>query len=201
MKDLKLATLALTTTVLIASNLIIGKQYNDDTKEYEAMLHSQYKLIQKYKVNEKKNKQQLDNNQVQINDLHAQLDQLKNKNNELKKQWEIREEMNNKRKLTIEVSAYISKCRGCSGKTFTGYNVNNTIEYNGYRVIAADLNVIPLYSIVKIDIQDESFNAIVIDTGGAIKGYKADLLVNSYQDAIQFGRQKAEITILREGND
>ena len=107
--------------------------------------------------------------------------------------------MNSKRKLTIEVSAYTANCRGCSGKTFTGYNVNNTIEYNGLRIIAADPNIIPLYSIVKIDTQNESFNAIVIDTGGAIKGRKADLLVGSYNEAIQFGRQNATVTVLREG--
>jgi 3D (Asp-Asp-Asp) domain-containing protein len=200
MKDLKLTTLALTTTVLIASNLIIGVQYKDDVKKYEAKLHNQYKLIQQYKVEKQKEEQQLSNNQSQINNLNAQLDQVKKENEELKKQL-VSEREARKRKLTIEVSAYTSNCRGCSGKTFTGYNVNNTIEYNGYRVIAADLNVIPLYSIVKIDTENESINAIVIDTGGAIKGYKIDLLVNSYNEAINFGRKKAVITVIKEGID
>jgi 3D (Asp-Asp-Asp) domain-containing protein len=201
MKDLKLTTLALTTTVLIASNLIIGKQYKDDVVKYEAKLHNQYKLIQQYKIYREKDKQQLSNNQSQINNLNAQLDHVKKENEDLKKQIAIRKEMDSKRKLTIEVSAYTSNCRGCSGKTFTGYNVNNTIEYNGYRVIAADPNLIPLYSIVKIDTENESIMAIVIDTGGAIKGHKADLLVNSYDDAIRFGRKKAVITVIKEGID
>jgi 3D (Asp-Asp-Asp) domain-containing protein len=200
MKDLKLTTLALTTTVLIASNLIIGVQYKDDVKKYEAKLHNQYKLIQQYKVEKQKEEQQLSNNQSQINNLNAQLDQVKKENEELKKQL-VSEREARKRKLTIEVSAYTSNCRGCSGKTFTGYNVNNTIEYNGYRVIAADPNLIPLYSIVKIDTENESIMAIVIDTGGAIKGHKADLLVNSYDDAIRFGRKKAVITVIKEGID
>jgi 3D (Asp-Asp-Asp) domain-containing protein len=201
MKDLKLATLALTTTVLIASNLIISKQYMDDSKRYETKIHNQYKLIKQYDVDSKKEKQQLSNNQAQISNLNVQLDQLKQENDQLKKQLEIRKEMNSKRKLTIEVSAYTSNCRGCSGKTFIGYNVNNTIEYNGYRVLAADPRVIPLYSIVKIDTENESIMAVVIDTGGAIKGNKADLLVKSYNDAIQFGRKKAVITVIKEGNN
>jgi 3D (Asp-Asp-Asp) domain-containing protein len=201
MKDLKLTTLALTTTVLIASNLIIGKQYMDDTKRYETKIHNQYKIIKQMEASELKSKQQIQNDQSQLNNLNSQLDQLKKENDELKKELQHRKEMKSKRKLTIEVSAYISNCRGCSGKTFTGYNVNNTIEYNGYRIIAADLNVIPLYSIVKIDTENESFNAIVIDTGGAIKNFKADLLVNSYEEAIKFGRKNAVITVIREGID
>jgi 3D (Asp-Asp-Asp) domain-containing protein len=173
----------------------------DDTKRYETKIHNQYELIKQTKIDNKKKALEVKNNQAQINDLNTQLDQLKKQNDELKKQLEQRKEMNSKRKLTIEVSAYTSNCRGCSGKTFTGYDVNNTIEYNGYRIIAADLNVIPLYSIVKIDTENESFNAIVIDTGGAIKNFKVDLLVNSYNEAIKFGRKKAVITVIREGID
>jgi 3D (Asp-Asp-Asp) domain-containing protein len=200
MKDLKLVTIAGLTTALLASNLIIGKQYIDDSKEYEQKINNQYKIIKQYNENIKKDKQQLQNDQSQINGLNTQLDQLKNENDELKKKLASEREAR-KRKLTIEVSAYISHCRGCSGKTFTGYNVNNTIEYNGYKIIAADPNVIPLYSIVKIDTENESIYAIVIDTGGAIKGNKIDLLVSSYNEAIEFGRKKAVITVIKEGID
>lgn len=194
---------------LILSNAIIGNEYSKDIKQYESKLHSRYELIERYKKENKDQKQlinqkdsELNQKNTNINSLNSQLDQLKKENDDLKKQLQSRKEAENKRrKLIIQASAYISTCPGCSGTTFTGYNVSNTIEYNGLRVIAADTNIIPLYSIVRIDTNNESINAIVLDKGGAINGHKIDLLVNSYQEAINFGRQNVTVTILRKGND
>lgn len=196
MKDLKLTAIALTTTALIASNLVISKQYINDTKEYERKIKVQEQIIEQYKINELHNKQQIKKEQLNINNLNSQLNQLKKDNNKLKKELVKESEM---RKLTVQASAYISGCPGCSGRTFSGVSVDNTIEYNGYKVIAADLSILPLYSIVQINIKNNSFKAIVIDTGGDIKGYKIDLLVGSYEDAIEFGKQMALIKVLREG--
>lgn len=100
----------------------------------------------------------------------------------------------------MSATAYVSDCPGCSGYTYTGADMRNTIYYQGYRVIAADFNKIPLYSIVRVKTKSTSFDAIVIDTGGAIRGSNTiDVLVGSYNEAIQFGRQQVEITLIREG--
>ena len=198
---------AIVIPALLASNVVMGLQYKKDMNTYENHIKVDNEIIKKLNENVikqenviKSDTSNLQSKNKMIDDLNSQLDQVKKENEDLKKQLAVQKEVNSKRKLTIEVSAYTANCRGCSGKTFTGYNVNNTIEYNGLRIIAADPNIIPLYSIVKIDTQNETINAIVIDTGGAIRGNKADLLVGSYNEAIQFGRQKAVITVIREGN-
>lgn len=103
------------------------------------------------------------------------------------------------RTLNVTATAYTSRCKGCSGFTFTEYDVRNTIYYNDLRIIATDNKVIPLYSIVRVETKDTSFHAIVLDRGGGIKGYEADVLVGSYDEAISFGRQKVKIIVLREG--
>lgn len=75
--------------------------------------------------------------------------------------------------------------------TANGTNVANTIHSpEGHRIIAVDTNVIPMDSIVRVELPNgESFLAKASDTGGAINGRKIDLLVNSPQEARRFGRQ------------
>lgn len=100
--------------------------------------------------------------------------------------------------LTVNASAYIALCdSGCSGKTATGYDVRNTIYYNGLRVIAVDPSVIPLYSIVEIEGFKGRF--IAIDTGGLIKGNKIDILVSSASEANKFGRKNLKVDVIRHG--
>lgn len=99
----------------------------------------------------------------------------------------------------MNATAYTSNCVGCSGFTYSQYDVRNTIYYKGYRIIATDNNVIPLYSIVEIEARNDKFKAIVLDRGGAIKGNRIDLLVSSKSEAYTFGRQEVKVTIIREG--
>lgn len=104
------------------------------------------------------------------------------------------------RKLTVEATAYTAMCsEGCTGVTATGVNVSNSIFYKGYRVIAVDTSLIPLNSLVKVETESESFTAMAIDTGGAIHGHIIDVLVRSESNARKFGRQRATLTVLREG--
>lgn len=97
------------------------------------------------------------------------------------------------------MTAYTSKCKGCSGFTFTEYDVRNTIYYEDLRVLASDNSVIPLYSIVRVETKSESFYGIVLDRGGGIKGMEADLLVKTTEEAMKFGRQRVKIYVIREG--
>ena len=102
---------------------------------------------------------------------------------------------------TFEATFYTAYCpTGCTGITATGIDVSNTIYHEGRRIIAADPNVIPLRSIVKVTLSDgQSFEAIIADTGGAIKGRKIDVLVASRDEAKRYGRQTAEIEIIKRG--
>lgn len=97
---------------------------------------------------------------------------------------------------TYRATAYTAYCAGCSGKTATGVNVRNSIYYKGYRIIAVDPNVIPLWSIVQLEVDGQVFNAVALDTGGAIKGNKVDLLVSGKQTASNFGVRQIKAKVI-----
>ena len=96
-------------------------------------------------------------------------------------------------------SYYTPHCSGCSGVTATGINVRNSIYYQGMRIVAVDPRVIPLYSIVQVTTPHESFKAIALDTGGAIKGHKIDILVADKATAYNLGRHTVTVQVLRYG--
>ena len=97
----------------------------------------------------------------------------------------------------FEATAYTAFCNtGCTGVTATGYDVSNTIYKEGKRIIAADPSVIALGTNVVIKTSDgNSFEAVVEDTGGDIRGNRIDILVDSVDEAIEFGRQSVEVEI------
>lgn len=99
----------------------------------------------------------------------------------------------------MAATAYTSSCKGCSGLTYSEYDVRNSSTYDGMKIIATDHSVIPLYSIVRIETKNGTFKAIVLDKGGGIKNFELDLLVDSYEKAINFGRQEVVVTVLRKG--
>lgn len=160
------------------------------------------KTITGYK--EKLNKKEINikNKDKKIRNIKNELrkTKLKLKRESIVRQTKLKNEKSSK-SYNMEVTAYQSYCsEGCTGVTATGYNVSNTTSYNGMRIIATDPNIIPLYSIVKIELKSgESFQAIALDTGGGINGYIIDYLVSSENEAIQFGRQQAKVTVLRSG--
>lgn len=99
---------------------------------------------------------------------------------------------------TFEASAYTADCpEGCSGVTATGIDVTGTIYHAGKRIIAVDPSVIALGSTVEIKQADgTTFEAVSLDTGGAIKGAKIDVLVADEADAVQFGRQSVQVRVI-----
>lgn len=59
--------------------------------------------------------------------------------------------------------------------------------------------MVPLGSIVKVRLADGyEFAAIALDTGGAIKGEKIDVLMPDEARAWDFGRQAVEVRIENE---
>lgn len=59
-----------------------------------------------------------------------------------------------------------------------------------YKTVAVDTSLIPFGTKLYIEGIGE---VIANDTGGAIKGYKLDLLVKTHQEALKFGRKKINV--------
>lgn len=104
------------------------------------------------------------------------------------------------KQVHVVATAYTNNCTGCTGITSTGVNVRNSVYHEGARVIATDPSIIPTHSVVRVETSSgQSFIAVAEDRGGAIHGGIIDVLVSSYNEAINFGRQQATITIIKEG--
>ena len=94
------------------------------------------------------------------------------------------------RTLTVEATAYTKDCSGCSGVTATGIDLNKNPNQ---KIIAVDPTVIPLGKHVLI----EGYGTyLAADLGGAIKGQRIDVLVQSESEALAFGRRQVKVTIL-----
>ncbi len=108
--------------------------------------------------------------------------------------------MSQQRRLNIEFTYYVALCdTGCSGVTATGHDARKSIYYNGMRIVATDPNVIPTYSIIEFVFGGIRVRAIALDTGGAIKGNKIDMLVATQGEAMKMGRNTKNVTIIRSG--
>jgi 3D (Asp-Asp-Asp) domain-containing protein len=199
-------------TILFTVNIFLTNKMLQKSNENEQILNQLARNKAEFNTFVRKNGLKMDVSFEVIKKKDLQIENMQNEIHRLKKQIQNATKKNesptsqisrgNNKNYTsfyVEGTAYTSDCLGCSGLTFSEYNVRNTIYFGEYRIVATDLNVIPLYSLLKVQTNNESFYAIVLDKGGAIKGYRMDLLVNSYQDAISFGRQKVKVTILRKG--
>lgn len=113
------------------------------------------------------------------------------------------------------VTAYDLSVQSCGkeighpsyGLTASGFNLTG-LSRGDAMSIAADRNVIPMGSQVKVTFTDPNYTQYdgiytVRDTGGAIKGYKIDLFMGDFQsntasqEAMNFGVTKAEVVILK----
>lgn len=89
-----------------------------------------------------------------------------------------------KKTLNMEASAYSSYESG-------SYTARGNALRRGY--VSVDPNVIPLGTEVYV----EGYGyAVADDTGGDIEGYRIDLAMDSYDEAIQFGRRTVKVYIL-----
>jgi len=89
--------------------------------------------------------------------------------------------------LHMIATAYTAGCAGCSGITASGMRA-------GFGIIAVDPSVIPLGT--KLFIPGYG-RAVAGDIGGAIRGNRVDLGMNSYDEAIRWGKQPVTVYILR----
>lgn len=112
------------------------------------------------------------------------------------------------KQLLVEATAYTNNAEDTvtyDGRVLTrsGYDVTETILYEGMRIIAVDPAVIPLGTRVYI----EGFGmAIALDTGSAIKGNIIDIMMDTKEEAVTFGRKPLTIWVIpkqeeKEGTD
>ena len=82
--------------------------------------------------------------------------------------------------------------QGTNNIVATNFNLDWENVYQ-LRIIATDPKVIPLYSIVEI----KGLGAyIALDTGGAIEGNRIDILFDTKEEALEFGKQELEVRII-----
>ncbi|MEK4227889.1 ubiquitin-like domain-containing protein [Solibacillus sp. FSL H8-0538] len=90
----------------------------------------------------------------------------------------------------VTATAYTPYCTGCSGISAAGVNLRANSDI---KLIAVDPNVIPLGT--KVWVEGYGY-AVAGDTGGAIKGNKIDILVQTKTQAQSWGRKKVRIKVL-----
>lgn len=115
------------------------------------------------------------------NELESKYQELKSKDSYIK--WQ-----------EFEVTAYTSN--ECGTITYTGFELDK--NYSKYlNVCAVDPEIIKLGSIVLVKFENGEIKPYVaLDTGYAIKGKRIDLYMTDLNEAINFGRQQLEVSIL-----
>lgn len=131
----------------------------------------------------------------------AEVERLEQENLDLREKVNRLElEIDNLIILDVSATHYTAFCdTGCRGKTRTGYDVSDTIYYNGMRIVAVDPNIIPLGTTMTIHTAYDKFKAIALDTGGLIKGNKIDILVSDSQEAKRKGIVEAKVVMQNGG--
>jgi 3D (Asp-Asp-Asp) domain-containing protein len=68
-------------------------------------------------------------------------------------------------------------------------------------IAASDPSLLPVGSVVNIDASGAKYDGIytVMDTGPEVQGREVDLYMWSCNEALQFGRQRVHLTVLRLG--
>ena len=89
--------------------------------------------------------------------------------------------------MSMEATAYLPTDGGGAGITAMGVPAT-------YGIVAVDPDVIPLGSRVYIPGYGE---ALAADTGGAIYGYRIDLCMEDYYQAMDFGRRNVTVFVLK----
>lgn len=160
---------------------------------------------------------ELNENVIKTNEEKEKLikekEQLKKENKSIKeakarkKQEQIVVKANSKKQKTVnkdKVIASANRSGGTRVRIFTATAYTDNAQSQGkwvgqtatgmkpqVGVVAVDPNVIPLGT--KMYIEGYG-NAIAGDTGGAIKGNRIDLFMNTQKECINFGRRQVKVT-------
>lgn len=91
----------------------------------------------------------------------------------------------------VQATAYSPYCGGCQGVSAGGYNYK---ENPNMKLIAVDPRIIPLGT--KVWVEGYGY-AVGGDTGGAIKGYRIDVLMPTESQVDAWGRKQVKIKVLQ----
>ncbi|MBE6052731.1 MAG: hypothetical protein E7212_02280 [Clostridium sartagoforme] len=91
------------------------------------------------------------------------------------------------------LSTFSMSATAYTGGSYTAMGFKPVRDPNGLSTVSVDPSLIPLGSKVYVDGYGY---AIASDTGGAIKGNKIDLYMNSLQDCYSFGRRTVTVSIV-----
>ena len=100
------------------------------------------------------------------------------------------------RVMRMEVTAYCP-CTKCCGPNAHGVTASGKpVTYNDSKFVAADTSVLPFGK--KLVVPGYAGNAAVevVDRGGAIKGNKLDLYFPTHDEALVWGRQHLNVTVI-----
>ena len=93
----------------------------------------------------------------------------------------------------------LSETRSFDATAYSLKGVTRSGVYVRRGFIAADPSVLPLGSVVQVTAGKYTGVYTVEDTGGKIKGHIIDVWVPSRREALQFGRQKVKVEVLKMG--
>jgi len=97
--------------------------------------------------------------------------------------------------VTLRVTAYAAdpRCTWPYPGTTTASGLS--VKTNGGKLVAADPSLIPLHSLVVVPGYAADAAVPVLDTGGAIKGRRLDVLLPSFDIAKQWGSKNLEVKV------
>ena len=99
------------------------------------------------------------------------------------------------RVLRMRVTAYSPDHRSC-GKWADGYTASGySVWTNAGKLVAADTDLLPFGTIVRVPGYGDGRPVPVLDRGGAIKGHRLDLLFPSHEAALQWGVQEIDVEV------
>ena len=92
-------------------------------------------------------------------------------------------------RLAFSATAY---CKGDTTASGSGVHAG---------ILAADPELLPVGSVVELDSLPQKYNGIytVMDTGPAVQGREIDIYMWNCNEALQFGRKRIRLTVLRLG--
>ena len=147
------------------------------------------------------------NIQEKIGFVHGNYILTQSKEAKLQQQKQAKKNSNTKqiekkqRAKVVKPNQVVSSASSLSGRTvtvnasaYTGDTITSTGTVPKWGTIAVDPSVIPYGTKVYIPMFDKVF--IAEDCGGAIKGNKIDIFMNSKQESLNFGRRNIQIKIL-----
>jgi 3D (Asp-Asp-Asp) domain-containing protein len=71
------------------------------------------------------------------------------------------------------------------------------VHTNAGRLVAADTHIIPFHCLVSVPGYDNSRPVPVLDRGGAIRGYRLDVLQPTFQRASNWGSRLLYVRVFR----